>query len=361
MAAAPRKPKNKPLPTGLYQDKRGFYFRRIDGTQCRVGTNKPNAVRVANHYNSIHRVSPDLLDMVMTGKSTSFGGFLDDFKNTILPERKLTHGYLVELKRKIKIIKASMGNLRPIDVDLAVITKFLDSTSSARMFNQFRSVLTDVFNEMKDKGLVEINIPELKKPRLQAKTKKRLSVEQYIEIRKVAPTWLQIAMELSLQTAHSRAEMVSAKYSDVVDGFLRIMRKKTKKHDAAYVEIPLSKEIKRIIKASRNEIASPFIVHLKPVKITAARRNMEHWTQVTPEQLTREFKAVRDELEIFEKMPMAERPTFHEIRSLSIWLGEESGFDMQARAGHTDRDMTDLYKKGHEQKWNRVENIEIFI
>ena len=58
---------------------------------------------------------------------------------------------------------------------------------------------------------------------------------------------------------------------------------------------------------------------------------------------------------------MDQRPTFHEIRSLSIWLGEKAGYDMQKRAAHSDRAMTEAYKHGHEQEWIRVENIEILL
>ena len=360
MASAPRNSKNKGLPVGLYQDKKGFIFRRIDGKQVRLGLNRARAVQIANHYNSIYRVERDLLSKVMAHQFVTFRQFLKAFENEIIPERELSDSWLTELKRKLKILNAELGAYDPRDLDLEIITKFLESVaSSPRMFNQWRSLLVDIFKEMMDKGIVETNFAENKKPKKEKKSRKRLTPQQFVAIREASPSWLQIAMDLAFQTTHSRNEVVNAKYSDIVGEFLRIARKKTKKHAASFVEIPMSSVLKEIIKRSRDNVISPFIVHAQPIKITQARRKYEHWTYVTPEQLTRAFKEVRDELEIFENVPMNERPTFHEIRALSIWVGEKAGYDMQARAAHSDREMTEKYKSGHEIEWNRVENIEL--
>ncbi|WP_017445687.1 hypothetical protein [Gayadomonas joobiniege] len=46
-------------------------------------------------------------------------------------------------------------------------------------------------------------------------------------------------------------------------------------------------------------------------------------------------------------MPPAARPTFHEIRALSIHLYSEAGYDPQARAAHTDSKSTRIYQRGH--------------
>ncbi len=57
----------------------------------------------------------------------------------------------------------------------------------------------------------------------------------------------------------------------------------------------------------------------------------------------------------FKSIPIDERPSFHEIRSLGITQYEKSGIDAQALAGHKTRAMTDKYKEGHEPKWTEVE------
>ena len=227
------------------------------------------------------------------------------------------------------------------------------------MFNQYRSLFHDLFVEMMDNGIVTINIASLKKQKKYTKKRKRLTIKQYKAIYKSSPNWLQVAMDLSLQTSQGRNEIVNLKYNDLIDGFIRITRCKTQKYDSSRVEIPISDKLRDIITLSFNDIASPFIVHKKPSKITQARLLLSDVNQVTPEQITREFKLVRDSLEMFENIEPSKRPTFHEIRALSIFLGEKSGFDMKARACHSDRKMTERYIRGHELEFNRVENIEI--
>ena len=291
-----------------------------------------------------------------------FRDFLDYFREKIIPERELSDSYKRELFRKISIIKSVLGKQKPKNIDLFLLSQFLnDNAKTPRMFNQYRSLFHDIFVEMMDNGVVIINIAKLKKPKKQTKSRLRLSVAQYQAIYLNSPSWLQTAMALSLQTSHGRAEIVNLKYSDLVDGYLRIHRKKTQKYPSSFVEIPIGFQLDSIIKQSRDDLVSPFIVHTKPLKITQARISLDHWTQITPEQLTRKFKAVRDSLELFDNIDMKKRPTFHEIRALSIWLGERSGHDMKARAGHSDRKMTERYILGHETQWNRVENMEIDI
>lgn len=291
-----------------------------------------------------------------------FSEFIHYFKNVILIERKLTHDYLKEIHRKLFIIDSKLGFKDPRDIDLFILSQFLNNEANTpRMFNQYRSLFHDLFVEMMDNGIVTVNVPGLKKSKRYLKTRQRLTVTQYQAIYAASPAWLKIAMSLSLQTSHGRSEIISLKYSDIVDGYLQVARKKTQKFDSSFVEIPVSGLIAQILSNSRDDVISPFIVHSKPQKITQARRSLDHWSQITPEQLTRKFKAVRDSLDIFENVEMHHRPTFHEIRALSIWIGERSGYDMKARAGHSDRKMTERYIKGHETRWNRVEDIEIEV
>jgi len=290
----------------------------------------------------------------------SFSNFLNYFRFQILKERNLSADYLKELNRKLDIIDLQIGHLNPIKIDLFIISKFLnDNAKTIRMFNQYRSLLHDIFVEMMDNGIVTVNIPKLKKPKKYKKTRQRLSIKTYQLIYQASPHWLKIAMSLSLQTSHGRHEIALIKYSDISHSYLRIHRQKNQHSEASFVEIPISNKISETVDLSIDSIESPFIVHCKPIKITKTRSTYQHHTQITPEQITRKFKRVRDSLDYFDKIPMNKRPTFHEIRALSIYLGELQGCDMKARAGHSDRKMTERYIRGHSDIWNRVENVEI--
>ncbi|MEH6446608.1 MAG: hypothetical protein V7784_22145 [Oceanospirillaceae bacterium] len=82
---------------------------------------------------------------------------------------------------------------------------------------------------------------------------------------------------------------------------------------------------------------------------------MKHWTQIKPEMVSRQFKAITDELEIFSNTKEAQRPTFHEIRALGIKLYKDAGIDPQQLAGHASEKMTRNYDAGHDEiRWVEV-------
>jgi len=45
--------------------------------------------------------------------------------------------------------------------------------------------------------------------------------------------------------------------------------------------------------------------------------------QVAPDYLSRSFSAVRDKLDLYDKLSMEERPTFHETRALAADLFDQ--------------------------------------
>ena len=56
-----------------------------------------------------------------------------------------------------------------------------------------------------------------------------------------------------------------------------------------------------------------------------AAKGKTHYTQVLPDYLTHPFQTIRDELGIEKHLPVRERPSFHEIRSLGIALYKQQG------------------------------------
>jgi hypothetical protein len=65
---------------------------------------------------------------------------------------------------------------------------------------------------------------------------------------------------------------------------------------------------------------------------------LEHRTQLGSVHISRVFSNIRDELGLFDDIEKCtDRPSFNDIRSLSIQLLESNGFDAQKRAAHSDR------------------------
>jgi integrase len=174
--------------------------------------------------------------------------------------------------------------------------------------------------------------------------------------------WLQIAMELSLQTSHAVLEISKLKYADIEE-FIRIQRQKNKRKNASRVLIPMNDELADIVERSRQDnILSPFVVHYMRQRKDQNRslaKGLEHNTQLRSVQISRVFSDIRDDLGLFDDIEKRiDRPSFHDIRALSIQLQEDNGFDAQKRAAHSDRASTEIYKKGH-IKWNEVPDVII--
>ncbi len=169
-----------------------------------------------------------------------------------------------------------------------------------------------------------------------------------------SPTWLQNAMDLALITLQRRQDIVSMKFSDIKDGSIYVIQHKTQKYDTGYLRIELSPTLLELVSKYKDSTISPYIIHRNPDR-KFKRPDMEHWTQIKPEMVTRKFKDIRDELPIFQKIPANQRPTFHEIRALGIKLYKDSGENPQELAGHASEEMTNNYDSGHDEiRWIKV-------
>ena len=118
----------------------------------------------------------------------------------------------------------------------------------------------------------------------------------------------------------------------------------------------------KIIALSKSDsVDSPFIVHRIRAKRYRNRelgKGIEHETQIASVTVSRTFSDLRDKLGLYAQLPKASRPSFHDIRSLSISWQEGNGFDAQKRAAHADKKTTALYERGH-GKYIKVNDVII--
>ena len=85
-----------------------------------------------------------------------------------------------------------------------------------------------------------------------------------------------------------------------------------------------------------------------------------HPTQCRPNDISGAMSDLRDELGLYKELIKKQRPTFHEIRSLSIFLYGKQGLDPQERAAHTDAKTTKKYMEGHVE-WVQIQAAELAI
>jgi integrase len=188
-----------------------------------------------------------------------------------------------------------------------------------------------------------------------------LLIEGFNAIRQEAPIWFQRAMDLALESVQGRNEIAQARFEHIENNEWHVIRNKTKSHGtAARLKIKLWPELLSIISNCRDDIASPFIIHKKPVRLMGRdQRGKErvHPTQIMKEDLSREFAKAREASKFYAGMDEAARPTFHEIRALGADLKRKQGWPeamIQKLMAHTDKQMTAHYLGKHETPWTEI-------
>jgi integrase len=382
--ARPRERKNRDLPSGLlYRTDRGYYeFTRIDGSKKSLGRDRKLAKRLAIQYNSTYRVDVELTHAICSTKTesdrlhlstTPLSDFLPKIFDKIAEDKVWVEGTLKNHQIRFVLILNYFGKLQANSVNLEHVNDFLhiaNPTDSKGVYNRFLGLLKVIFDYCVSDSVMLEN-PASKKIRrtMNAKdeaTITRLTTSDFAAINQRAGElgyqWLQIAMELSLQTSHAVLEISKLKYADIEE-FIRIQRQKNKRKNASRVLIPMNDELADIVERSRQDnILSPFVVHYMRQRKDQNRslaKGLEHNTQLRSVQISRVFSDIRDDLGLFDDIEKRiDRPSFHDIRALSIQLQEDNGFDAQKRAAHSDRASTEIYKKGH-IKWNEVPDVII--
>lgn len=388
MAPRKRTIENKHLPVGLFRRKlRGvsrFKYRFPSGKEILLpsGTQEFEAIEAATIFNQKHR-NPTIKLLM------DYDQYNKPLKNWLVTVKKRVHDE--EFKKNViskGVYDAFLRNLERLDelhgdvmsksMDLSHVNDYLTKYSkgaSNEVYNRKITFLKKVFSYICDMSGMELNPAENKKrkPKDQ-KQRKRLNLDNFNSILEDAPHWLAIAIRLSIQTTHAVNEISIAKYRDCewfkeplienglkVFGVLRIHRQKVKDKEASRVEIPITQKIKTIIEESRRDsIASPYIVHQLLKRNKGLADGLTHATQMTPVFISRAFSALRDKLELYSELEKAQRPTFHEIRALSIFLYGEIGIAPQERAAHTDIESTKIYLKDHVE-WVRVQAAELAV
>ncbi|MCM5507166.1 integrase [Vibrio sp. SCSIO 43169] len=383
----PRKLENRGLPEGLYhKGVKGYVFKRVDNTWKSLGHDKARAVVLAKRYNATFRVDSELTHVITEfcpKKSSLNGSPLSEFFDRLRiryeedeqPSKETLTLFLNRLGKLEEILGERVGDSVTLSDVNHVLTSFATDKSN-EVYNRWLGFMVKVFDYALDEGVMTDNPARRKKSRrIEAKRRNRLSLTEYKEIWLAAPLWLRTAMALSIETTHSVNEVCSMKYTDFeqlnqpileqglkIYGYLKVHRQKVKDKEASRVRIPVTASLLQIIRTSREDgIASPYIVHRIPLKRSnEVSQNCDHYTQVNKKYLSKQFSNVRDRVGVQNHLTSDRRPTFHEIRALSIHLYDKAGYDPQARAAHTDSRSTEVYKEGHIH-WVTVPAAELSV
>lgn len=389
MAARPRKREYRHLPEYLIFDKdRGVYkFTLITGKKKNLGKDRAMAIAIAREYNLRMRPfnAPSVELLIrdsggIAGEAKPFAEHVDHIMDRAIENERPSQNTLDDWSNDALRVKEFFISIPACDIELEHVNAYINhyhADASANVQNRKVSFLKKLFSYAIDESLMFDNPASRKKiRRTEEKKRQRLSLDSFIAIRRAAEPWLRTAMDLALQTTHARLEVSRIRYSihepkngmcgciwleqpeSGIYGTLYIHRQKVQKKEASHVAIPIGEELKRIIDNSRDNVASPFVVHRIPDRQVKRSKETSHPTQVAPDYLSRSFSSLRDKLGLYDHLGIEERPTFHEIRALAAYQFDIQGIDPQGRMAHSDAKSTKIYTSNHID-WVMVPHGEI--
>jgi integrase len=165
---------------------------------------------------------------------------------------------------------------------------------------------------------------------------------QFEAIYTEAPDWIQIAMDLILQTALRQQDIWRMKWRDIQEDYLYVIPEKSKsilrkEQIPSYLRFNLRKNTKlantiaraHTLKASTKTEDCPYIIFRTNAKRTKTGITKAHPLQITRTYAAHEFKKTRDKAiantTAFDGLKPEEMPAFHGIRKLSLQQMRASG------------------------------------
>lgn len=381
-----RKSKNKNLPQYLYSDEKNgklYYKYKPPGAKKFIafGCDRREAINAAQQYNSKFIFKKDLLTKAcveIRGGGVSFEQFANKYASQVLPNRMIKgepisqqtlKGYL----RITKLLSDYFFTTPVTDITQAQIAEYLDTLSTAEVYNMHKLRLSDIYKHAISDGQPLENLPDKILKRAKGKVQRyRIDAHGYNAVYKYASVELRNAMELAINIMQRRGNLVTLRFDDVKENYLFVKILKTTRSGAVSrlrinTNIPVvysqsdALTINDIIKNCKDSILSPLMIHRNPARRIRSDKKT-HWSQVLPDLITREFskaaKLAQKNGEAFGGLTTAQLPSLHECIALGEHLRKtkQNWTDSQLMAfrGHASEHTTRLYLDGHD--WTTIDD-----
>lgn len=323
-----------------------------------MGSNRADAIEAADYLNSQLVSKPSLADRVLVSENMElFSDFLTWFEHNRLPTFKISENTKRDYRQKFPHIHEALGNKRIDTISVTDVATFLDQFP-AKQSNNYRALLSVLFKHALSRGLCASNPASATLKRDVTKIQQRLTIEAFYAIHKVAPLWLQNAMDLGLKTLQRRADLANLKWEQIHEGYIWVKQQKVEKHESGNLKIRVSPEIDEILQRCGDSVPSAYVIHREPIKKREAKGRTDP-SAVLPGLITKTWTKTRLESGYYPRnADTATLPGFHEIRSLGAAEYEKKGVPketVQALLGHTSSKMTDHYLKGHRIRWSEID------
>lgn len=336
----PRSKANKALPPNLYRNGKYFQYKHPQtGKFHGMGSDRAAAIQAANHLNAELILPISLVERVLAPKLT-FSKWVDTYRE-LLQRRNFSPTTERQRTWQIDTLVAALGSKPLAQITTRDIAQFLDARPP-RMSNVFRALLNDCFNEAIAKGHLTVNPVAVTKNAKVAVQRQRLELNEFLAIRAEIEPVMQSTLDLALITLQRREDLIALKWSETANGVVMVTQHKT----GTRIRIHITPSLARVLENCRSKFDTEWVLHRRE---TTGR--YEAGDPLHTDFVTRRFQTTRDRLDLYPNLKPAERPTFHEVRSLGARLYEEAGMDPQALLGHKNAKMTKVYLDTRRNEW----------
>ncbi|HEJ9702753.1 TPA: tyrosine-type recombinase/integrase [Proteus mirabilis] len=318
-----RSAKNKGLPPNLYLRKGIYYYRDVrTKKEYSVGSNKSLAITEAIQANlAIYQPKESLVDRINSVHCVTLHEWLDTYKGKV-NSRGLKEKTLYDYESRIKLIKLHFNDCPIENITPRDVATFISEYPKKAMAKLLRSTMLDAFNEAIADGVIKENPVSVTKPPKTSVQRSRLSLEEFKYALEYTNDKYRHMFLLAVLTAQRISDIINMKWDDIKNDRLYVTQIKT----GSKVAIPLSLRLESI-GCSINDVLN--LIDRKSDKIcgnTTAKTLRGKFIEALPKHLEN-------------------KPTFHEIRSLSARLYEEEKSAEFAKKilGHKSMRMTDKY------------------
>ena len=356
-------PNPQGLPPNLYASvtKGTLYYaykHPVNKKRYGLGTNKLDAIKTARLMNDKFEQRFEIEKLLGCGL-IKMNALCDEYRAFIkqqLSVGKLAQSTVDNRGYTLDRVKLKLGKTYARDIQTIDITRYLNKMydpktgeGTARARDVHRGHLMLIFDYAIQEGYVDKFNPA--EPCLKVSKKRvtrRHTVEGWNAIYNAAEPWLKNAMDLAILILQRRSDLVDIKFSDIKDGHIKVIQKKSIKHDSAYIKIEVTSELAQVIQQCKaDNLFSPYLIHRVPAKRTkAAMDTGNHRTYITPAYLSRAFKKVRDLVNPYPDYTEEEQPGIHQGKALGSKLYKRRfGESATTMAGHTNKKMTNFYEE----------------
>lgn len=370
MAPRRRSPKNTGFPPNVKVDRKYdkatgrqtavyYYYEMPDGQREPLSPNEAEAKATATALNQFFasQESGDLLARVMqkhAGKQGLVNQLIDEFEKHFLPQKKYSSSTLKEKLYKLAEYRREFGLREVASITTRDMALFINEKPTSS-YIKHRDLLKDLFGFACHQGYRNDNPAAV----LMEKTgedvqRKPHTQEGYDTIYKIAPDWMQRAMEIAVTSLQRRADLTRLHKDQVnlVRSTITVLQRKTEKYKTPiYIEIEMEGRLRAAVNAClQSGLLCPYLLHRKPERISKKKL---HPFALTDTFLTHEFAYYRDLSGAYDHLPKDERPTWHSLRGFGIHLYQEAGYSndyIMALSGHASEEMLEYYADGHKVK-----------